>query len=201
METQKIGVMLVYISGKISGLNFEEVKKRFLEAEEFLESLGIQAVNPLKNGLSVNDDWIKHLCRDIELLHECSHIYMMDGWQESIGACIEYDFAIRTGKTVLFASKIIRNQGIVLKIENAIHEVTGLRLNQYNTKSRKRDGFFARMLFVHHCRREKMKLVDIAKYIRRDHSSMLHFLNKYDDEVRFNDLFRDMAESVNNILT
>lgn len=201
METQKIEVMLVYISGKISGLDFEEVKKRFLEAEEFLESLGIQAVNPLKNGLSVNDDWIKHLCRDIELLHECSHIYMMDGWQESTGACIEYDFAIRTGKTVLFASNIIRNQGIVLKIENAIHEVTGLRLNQYNTKSRKRDGFFARMLFVHHCRREKMKLVDIAKYIRRDHSSMLHFLNKYDDEVRFNDLFRDMAESVNNILT
>lgn len=192
--------MKVYISGKISGLDFEEVKKRFLEAEEFLESLGIQAVNPLKNGLSVEDTWIKHLCRDIELLYECSHIYMMDGWQESTGACIEYDFAIRTGKTVLFASKIIRNQGIVLKIENAIHEVTGLRLNQYNTKSRKRDGFFARMLFVHHCRREKMKLVDIAKYIRRDHSSMLHFLNKYDDEVRFNDLFRDMAESVNNII-
>ncbi len=192
--------MKVYISGKISGLDFEEVKKRFLEAEEFLESLGIQAVNPLKNGLSVNDDWIKHLCRDIELLYECSHIYMMDGWQESIGACIEYDFAIRTGKPVLFASKIIRNQGIVLKIENAIHEVTGLRLNQYNTKSRKRDGFFARMLFVYHCRREKMKLVDIAKYIHRDHSSMLHFLNKYNDEVRYNEFFRVMAERVNNIL-
>lgn len=192
--------MKVYISGKISGLDFEEVKKRFLEAEEFLESLGIQAVNPLKNGLSVDDAWIKHLCRDIELLHECSHIYMMDGWQESTGSCVEYDFAIRTGKTVLFASNIIRNQGIVLKIENAIHEVTGLRLNQYSTKSRKRDGFFARMLFVQHCRREKMKLVDIAKYIHRDHSSMLHFLNKYNDEVRYNEFFRLMAERVNNIL-
>lgn len=192
--------MKVYISGKISGLDLEEAKQRFLQAEEFLVGLGIQAVNPLKNGLSVDDDWIKHLCRDIELLHECSHIYMMDGWQESTGACIEYDFANRTGKKILFASNIIRNQGIVLKIENAIHEVTGLRLNQYNTKSRKRDGFFARMLFVYHCRREKMKLVDIAKYIHRDHSSMLHFLNKYDDEVRFNEMFRDMAESVNNIL-
>ena len=192
--------MKVYISGKISGLDFKEVKKRFLEAEGFLESLGIEAVNPLKNGLSVDDAWIKHLCRDIELLHECSHIYMMDGWQEGTGSCVEYDFAIRTGKTVLFASNIIRNQGIVLKIENAIHEVTGLRLNQYSTKSRKRDGFFARMLFVHHCRREKMKLVDIAKYIHRDHSSMLHFLNKYNDEVRYNEFFRLMAERVNNIL-
>ena len=109
--------MRVYISGKISGLDFEEVKAKFTEAEDFLNEIGIEAVNPLKNGLSVEDTWIKHLCRDIELLYECSHIYMMDGWQESTGACIEYDFAIRTGKTVLFASKIIRNQGIVLKIE------------------------------------------------------------------------------------
>lgn len=192
--------MLVYISGKISGLDFEEVKKRFLEAEEFLESLGIEAVNPLKNGLSIDDAWIKHLCKDIEMLHGCDSIYMMEGWQESTGACIEYDFAVRTDKTVLFASNMIRNQGIVLRIENAIHEVTGLRLNQYNTKSRKRDGFFARMLFVYHCRREKMKLVDIAKYIHRDHSSMLHFLNKYNDEVRYNEFFRVMAERVNNIL-
>lgn len=192
--------MLVYISGKISGLDFEEVKKRFLEAEEFLESLGIQAVNPLNNGLSVDDAWIKHLCKDIEMLNDCDSIYMMEGWQDSVGACIEYDFAIRTGKTILFASNIIRNQGIVLKIQNAIHEVTGLHLNQYSTKSRKRDRSFARMLFVYHCRREKMKLVDIAKYIHRDHSSMLHFLNKYNDEVRYNEFFRVMAERVNNIL-
>lgn len=192
--------MKVYISGKIIGLDFEDIKKRFLEAEEFLGSLGMQAINPLKNGLSVDDVWIKHLCRDLECLNSCDCIYMMDGWKDSIGACIEYDFAIRTGKTVLFASNIIRNQGIVLKIENAIHEVTGLRLNQYNTKSRKRDSFFARMLFVYHCRREKMKLADIAKYIHRNHSSMLHFLNKYNDEVRYNEFFRVMAERVNKIL-
>lgn len=192
--------MRVYLSGKISGLDFEDVRKRFSEAEELLRGLCFDVVNPLKNGLPEESSWITHLCKDIELLHECNYIYMMEGWQESIGACIEYDFAVRTGKTILFASNIIRNQGIVLKIQNAIHEVTGLHLNQYNTKSRKRDRFFARMLFVYHCRREKMKLVDIAKYIHRDHSSMLHFLNKYNDEVRYNEFFRVMAERVNNIL-
>lgn len=193
--------MKVYISGKISGLDFEEVKAKFAEAEELLTAIGIEAVNPLKNGLPVDDAWIKHLCKDIEVLNDCDSIYMMDGWQDSVGACIEYDFAVRTGKTVLFASNIIRNQSIVLKIENAIHEVMGLRLFQYNTNSRKRDGFYARMLFVHHCRQEKMSLVDIAKYIHRDHSSMLYFLNKYNDEVRYNEFFRVMAERVNNILT
>lgn len=192
--------MKVYISGKISGLDFEDVKTRFSRSEEFLTSLGVEAVNPLKNGLSVDDEWIKHLCKDLEMLHDCDSIYLMEGWYDSTGACIEYDFALRTGKTILFESNIVRNQGVVLKIEAAIHEVMGLRLSQYKTKSRKRDCFFARMLFVYHCRREKMKLTDIAKYVYRDHSSMFHFLNKYNDEVRFNPFFRSLAERVNDIL-
>lgn len=192
--------MKVYISGKITGLDIGNVKVKFKDAEEFLKDLGIQAVNPLKNGLPDDADWITHLCKDLEMLHSCDAIYMMDCWRDSVGACIEYDFAIRTKKLVLFESNIVRNQGVVLRIENAIHEVTGLRLNQYNTKSRKRDGFYARMLFVHHCSREKMKLEDIAGHIHRDCSSMLYFLNKYNDEVKYNRFFREMAERVDDIL-
>lgn len=190
----------VYISGQISGLDPFEAESRFDKAEEFLQGIGIDVVNPWDNGLPEESTWIQHLCKDLELLNECSHIYMLDGWQLSRGACIEYDFAIRTGKTVLFESGIIRNRGIILRIENAIHEVTGLTLREYSERSRKRDEFFARMLFVYHCRREKMKLVDIARYVNRDQSSMLHVLNKYNDEVKYNPFFRDIAERVNNIL-
>lgn len=192
--------MKVYISGQISGLDPFEAESRFDKAEEFLQGIGIDVVNPWDNGLPEESTWIQHLCKDLELLNECSHIYMLDGWQLSRGACIEYDFAIRTGKTVLFESGIIRNHGIILRIENAIHEVTGLTLREYSERSRKRDEFFARMLFVYHCRREKMKLVDIARYVNRDQSSMLHVLNKYNDEVKYNPFFRDIAERVNNIL-
>lgn len=71
--------MKVYISGKISGLDSEEVKVKFTEAEDFLNEIGIEAVNPLKNGLSVDNAWIKHLCKDIEMLNDCDSIYMMDG--------------------------------------------------------------------------------------------------------------------------
>ena len=192
--------MKVYISGQISGLDPFEAESRFDKAEEFLQGIGIDVVNPWDNGLPEESTWIQHLCKDLELLNECSHIYMLDGWQLSRGACIEYDFAIRTGKTVLFESGIIRNRGIILRIENAIHEVTGLTLREYSERSRKRDEFFARMLFVYHCRREKMRLVDIARHVNRDQSSMLHVLNKYNDEVKYNPFFRDMAERVNNIL-
>ena len=171
--------MRIYISGKISGLPYKEAEQRFEDAEALLTELGF------------------------EMLHSCDAIYMMDNWTTSIGASIEFDFANRTGKDVLFESNIIilnDEYKAILRIQNAIHEVTGLRFNQYITKSRKRDGVFARMIFVYHCRKRKMKLTQIAKYVRRDHSSMLHLLRKYDDDFKYNPQFRDMATRVNNIL-
>lgn len=192
--------MRIYISGKISGLPYKEVEQRFEDAETLLSEIGFEVVNPLKNGLATHEEWIKHLCKDIEMLHSCDAIYMMDNWTTSTGASIEYDIAIRTGKDIWFESNVVRENKEVLRIQNAIHEVTGMRFNQYITKSRKRDGVFARMIFVYHCRKRKMKLIQIAKYVHRDHSSMLHLLKKYDDDFKYNPQFREMATRVNNIL-
>lgn len=193
--------MKVYISGRITGISYDTVKRRFGLAEEFLTSLSLEPVNPLKNGLSRSDAWIDHMCNDIKMLHECSAIYMLDGWMDSVGATIEYDFAIRTGKIVLFESNIKSRQDSLLRIQNAIHEVTGLQLNDYNTKSRKRDKFFARMLFAHHSATANIELNDIARLINRDSSSMLYILNKYHDEYKFNGYFRRMADKVDEILS
>lgn len=192
--------MRIYISGKISGLPYKEVEARFDDAEALLSEIGFEVVNPLKNGLTPHEEWIKHLCKDIEMLHSCDAIYMMDNWTTSTRASIEYDIAIRTGKDIWFESNVVRENKEVLRIQNAIHEVTGMRFNQYITKSRKRDGVFARMIFVYHCRKRKMKLIQIAKYVHRDHSSMLHLLKKYDDDFKYNPQFREMATRVNNIL-
>ena len=197
---QEFAAMRIYISGKISGLPYKEVEAKFNDAEALLTELGFEVINPLKNGLATHEEWIKHLCKDIEMLHSCDAIYMMDNWTTSTGASIEYDIAIRTGKDIWFESNVVRENKEVLRIQNAIHEVTGMRFNQYITKSRKRDGVFARMIFVYHCRKRKMKLIQIAKYVHRDHSSMLHLLKKYDDDFKYNPQFREMATRVNNIL-
>ena len=45
-----------------------------------------------------------------------------------------------------------------------------------------------------------MKVTEIVKMIHRDHSSVLHLLNKYNDEVKYNPSFRLMAERVTNII-
>lgn len=192
--------MRIYISGKISGLPLDDVKVRFAAAKAFLDEIGFEAMNPMEKGLPDELSWEQHMVKDIELLFSCDAIYMMDNWTESKGAQIEYDIANRLGKDVWFESNVRRDNKEVMRIQNAIHEVTGMQFHEYITKSRKRDGFFARMLFVYHCRRARMKLTQIAKYIHRDHSSMLHLLNKYEDDFRYNPQFRDMATRVNNIL-
>lgn len=193
--------MKVYISGQISGLEHEEARARFDKAEDFLKGLGVDTVNPMDNGLPEESTWIQHLCKDLELLHDCSHIYMIDGWQLSRGACIEYDFAVRTGKMVLFESSIVRDRGITLRIEGAIHEVTGLRLADYSVSGRSRDGFFARMMFAHHCWLENMALSDIGSLINRERTSVTRTLNDYNKEFKYNAFFRSMAKRVDEILS
>ena len=192
--------MKIYISGKISGLPYEEVKTRFDDCQALLESIGFEVVNPLTMALPQEATWEQHMVKDIELLFSCDAIYMMDNWMDSTGAGIEYDIAMRTGKDIWFESNIVRDNAKVMRIQNAIHEVTGLKFSDYITKSRKRDGFYARMIFVYHCRAMKMKLTKIAKYVHRDHSSMLHLLRKYEDDFRFNGQFRELATRVNNII-
>lgn len=192
--------MKIYISGKITGLPLSEVRQRFADTAAFLDAIGFEAVNPLTNGLDDSADWKEHMVADIRMLLDCEAIYMMDNWIESRGASIEYDIANRLNMDVWFESKIRRENQAVLRIQNAIHEVTGLRFNQYTTKSRKRDYFFARVLFVYHCRQLKMTLTQIAKHIHRDHSSMLHFLRKYREDYDYNPQFRELADKVNQLL-
>lgn len=193
--------MKIYISGKITGLPIEEVRQRFSDAATLLDAIGFDVVNPLDNGIDESADWKEHMVADIKMLLDCDAIYMMDNWMQSRGASIEYDIANRLNMAVWFESKIQSENKNVLRIQNAIHEVTGLRFNQYVTKCRKREHFYARMLFVYHCRKLKMTLTQIARHIHRDHSSMLHFLRKYDDDFNYNPQFRELAEKVNQLLT
>lgn len=122
--------MRIYISGKITGLPFREVKDKFQSAQNFLEGFGFEVVSPLKNGLSQSFTWQQHIVRDIELLLPCEAIYMLDDWVDSVGAGIEYDVAVRTGKIVLFETNIVDDQKSMLKIQNTAHGVIGMKFNK-----------------------------------------------------------------------
>ena len=89
--------MKVYISGPISGLPLETVYNNFTNAEVRLLEQGYEVVNPLNNGLPTNATWNEHMRADLKLLLDCDAIHMLNGWEYSRGASLEYDLAIDLG--------------------------------------------------------------------------------------------------------
>lgn len=89
--------MVVYISGQMSGLPREVYTKHFNEAEKKLKAAGCKVINPCKYYW-----FMKHLpykvalVLDLFLMCKCDKIYLLEGWLESCGAKVEFDFACAT---------------------------------------------------------------------------------------------------------
>ena len=68
-------------------------------------------------------------------------------------------------------------------------------------RSRKRELVFARMTVAHFLR-EYMPLstIEIGMLMCRDHCSVIYYLKTYKDEFRFNEEFRNFAESIKEVL-
>ena len=94
--------MKIYISGKISGTDLIETSKRFAAVAKELQKQGHTTVNPFENGLSEHDPWEDHIAKDIINLINCEGIYMLQGWEDSQGARIEYAVANKLGKAVFY---------------------------------------------------------------------------------------------------
>ncbi|WGU70656.1 DUF4406 domain-containing protein [Capnocytophaga canimorsus] len=102
--------MKIYISGKISGLDIEQAKRNFDNAEQLISAIGLTPVNPFKNGLTLSHSWEQHLLKDIENLMACDGILMLENWLDSKGARIENNIANEMGKVVLYESFYTRDQ-------------------------------------------------------------------------------------------
>ena len=94
--------MKIYISGQITGIPYRKAVKRFAEAREVLlssvtsEHINMNVINPLTltEEKSTREAYMKICIR--ELLN-CECIYMLRGWQKSLGAVLEYDIAAQIG--------------------------------------------------------------------------------------------------------
>lgn len=84
-------MLKVYISGKISGLDIEQAKAKFQEAEDYLKDTDfVEVINPMKlSEFDPNKTWKQYMIEDIDMLFDCDTIYMLDNWETSRGARIE----------------------------------------------------------------------------------------------------------------
>ena len=92
--------MKVYLSGAITGVKHAD--KLFARAEEKLELLGYEVVNPYKFGEYLKKEYAKenkvpkyenYMRGDIELLINCDAIYLLENWGTSKGARLEKKIA------------------------------------------------------------------------------------------------------------
>jgi hypothetical protein len=88
--------MKVYIAGPITGIfNY---KQKFNIAENRIKEMGHIAINP-----SFLPEGLKHymdIC--IAMIDQADSILLLDGWQNSIGANIELDYAKQHDKQILY---------------------------------------------------------------------------------------------------
>ena len=92
--------MIIYISGRITGLPYPIVVKRFAVAARRLSELGHHPVNPIYNGLPRDATWAEHMRADLATLKTCDGVCMLRGWERSRGAQIERHVALKRGMPI-----------------------------------------------------------------------------------------------------
>lgn len=86
----------VYISGAITGT--KDYMERFAQAEKELTERGYSVINPAKVNAQLPDDttYEEYMKMSLAMLDMCDYICMLDGWEKSNGACLEYQLWGRT---------------------------------------------------------------------------------------------------------
>ena len=90
-----------YLAGKITGSPKAHVKDKFSVIARELTGMGYQVVEPT----AISDDiqaWDTAIRKDIKKMLECDEVHMLSDWQESRGAQLERDIAIRLGMQVVY---------------------------------------------------------------------------------------------------
>ncbi len=93
--------MKVYLSGKITGLVYEDALRMFAEAAAEIERCGHEAVNPMAIETDPNLPWAEYMKRDIPHLLGCEAIYLLPNWKDSKGARLEKHIAEELGLLIV----------------------------------------------------------------------------------------------------
>jgi len=90
-----------YVSGNITGLPKTAVQDKFNIIGEELAGKGCHVVKPdaLTDDSRTWDDTVRS---DIKKMLECDEVHLLSDWQDSRGAQLERDIALRLGMQVVY---------------------------------------------------------------------------------------------------
>jgi hypothetical protein len=91
----------VFLSGPVTGLDYDQVVNNFKAAELKLMDKGYQVLSPV-NFVPPGEDWHKAMRRCIRILSVCDAIYVLEGAECSLGATLEREIAIALEFEIMF---------------------------------------------------------------------------------------------------
>ena len=96
----------IYLSGPITGLSEAEYTRRFARAEQHYKTAGYEVVNPVTIGKELQKTipqptWGDYMKVDLEALRTCTHIALLEGWEQSEGAQCEKREALKLGLEIM----------------------------------------------------------------------------------------------------
>lgn len=108
--------MKIYISGPITGTR--DYMERFQRVEDKMAAAGIVAINPARVNAQLPEtlSHAEYMKTSIAMLDMCEAIYMLDGWQQSKGCEIEFEYAYENGIAIYFENGKIDINDIVPKM-------------------------------------------------------------------------------------
>lgn len=185
----------IYISGPISGLPLETVYNNFTNAEAQLLEQGYEVVNPLNNGLPTNATWEEHMRADLRLLLDRDAIYMLEGWEKSRGARIEYALAVDLKMDIQYQHKYSHALNLDLSI---YAEPLNLTLSDILSRCRKIRCMIPRQVIMYHLRYNRnISIVDIGRAFNLDHSTISNATIKIGSLIQAKD--KEVLEMVEKI--
>lgn len=99
----------IYLSGPVTGLDIEEVRRAFSDAEKRIRAFyagrgeEVLVYNPMKlTEYRPEKKWQDYMFPLLACLEKCDECYMLQGWTASKGAQIEKLFAEGCGIPVVF---------------------------------------------------------------------------------------------------
>jgi len=97
---------MIYISGRIS--NEPNYKEHFNRIEKIIKEIGDgeNVFNPSSIDLGTGATWADYLRIDIKVLLECSTIVMLEGWEGSRGALLEWNIARAMDMKIIYENEL-----------------------------------------------------------------------------------------------
>jgi hypothetical protein len=91
----------IFVAGKMYGLPEAQVREKFEKATTDLQGQGYTVISPVSD-MEPGKGWEDTIRKSIKSMLDCDEVHLLPCWQESRGAQLERDIAIRLGMDVVY---------------------------------------------------------------------------------------------------